>query len=254
MNSPLVIAHRGNSLSAPENTLAAIREAIALGSDCVEVDVRCTKDAVPILMHDPAIGRLTGDMGYVSDLSLEEIRKLDVGSRKDEKYRGEGIPTLEEALLEAKGRTQLVAEVKVDCAEQIQQLVRKLKVEQGLFFAGFRIELLQKLFRTMPNFGVAWVLNAPQWLGANSAKAIELASESEIGVIVPPFPAVSPSSVCCAHEVGLKVWTYEVEPDQFEKTMAAGVDGIITDYLQELLTFLAVRIGRPARSTEAACP
>jgi len=71
MNTPLIIAHRGNSSSAPENTLEAIREAIAIGSDCVEVDVRCTKDSIPVLMHDPGLGRVTGDRGNVASLTLE---------------------------------------------------------------------------------------------------------------------------------------------------------------------------------------
>lgn len=252
MKSPLVIAHRGNSSSAPENTLAAIREAINLGTDCVEIDIRCTKDCVPILIHDPAIGRVTGDMGNVSDLTLEEIHALHVSMQNGEtKYRGEGIPTFEEALLEAKDETNLVAEVKVDCIDQILSIIGKLRIARGLSFACFRIELLQKLYRAMPHFEVAWLLNAPQWIEGNSAKTIETASESEISVVVPPMPAITASSVCCAHEVGLKVWTWECETaEDFEKAVAAGVDGIVTNAPHELLAFLVERGRRSGRLAE----
>jgi len=244
MNHPLVIAHRGNSSSAPENTLTAIREAIDLGTDCVEVDVRCTKDCVPILIHDPAVGRLTGDSGTVSDLTFEEIMSLHV--EKDGR-RGERIPTFEEALLEVKEKTRLVAEMKVDCTDQVLDLVRKHKIDHGLCFAGFRIEMLQKIYRAMPSFDVAWILTAPQWIDTNSAKAIETALESEISMVMPPLPAVTHSSVCCAHEVGLKVWTWECDtPEQFELALAAGVDGIVTNSPGELMEFLAGRGRRGA--------
>ena len=243
MNNPLVIAHRGNSSSAPENTLAAIREAIDLGTDCVEVDIRCTKDSVPILIHDPAIGRVTGDMGNVSDLTLNEIHALHVSAQNDDtKYPRERIPTFEEALLEAKEKTNLVAEMKVDCVDQITGILRRLGVERGVSFAGFRIEMLQRIYRALPSFEVAWLLTAPQWIDSNSAKTIETASESEINLVVPPLPAITASSVCCAHEVGLRVWTWECETaDDFAKAVAAGVDGIVTNAPHELLAFLRDR-------------
>jgi len=240
MNHPLVIAHRGNSSSAPENTLTAIREAIDLGTDCVEVDVRCTKDCVPILIHDPAVGRLTGDTGSVSELTFDEIMSLQISLEKDGKAGGERIPTFEQALLEVREKTRLLAEMKVDCTEQILDLVKKHKIEQGLSFAGFRIETLQKIYRAMPSFDVAWVLNAAQWMDANSAKAIETAVESEISIVMPPLLAVTQPSVCCAHEVGLRVWTWECDTrEDFEAALAAGVDGIITNSPRELMEFLA---------------
>jgi len=244
MNRPLVIAHRGNSSAAPENTLVAIREAIDLGTDCVEVDVRCTKDGVPVLCHDPAIGRVAGGRGNICDLTLDDLRNVDVGSYKGEEYRGEPIPTFEEALLEAREKTRIVAEVKVDCAEQVSQVVRRLRIREGLTFAAFRLDLLHKIYRRMPEFDVAWVLTAAQWLGFNSAQTIETASESEIRVIAPPFSALSEPSVCCAHEMGMVVWTYECDSvEQFEKALDIGVDGIVTSRPEELLILL--HGGRP---------
>lgn len=251
MKRPLVIAHRGNSSSAPENTLAAIREAIDLGTDCVEVDIRCTKDGVPILYHDTAVGRTTGNMGNVSDLKLDELRCMDVGLWKSEQYRGELIPTFEEALLEAREKTKIVAEVKVDCAEQLSGVVQRLRIKEGLFFSAFRLDILQKVYRSMPHFELVWVLSARQWLGMNCAQTIETASESEITVIAPPLATLSEPSICCAREMGITVWTYECDnPGDFEKALRAGVDGIVTSKPEELMMML--REGSHRRHPSAA--
>ena len=242
MNTPLIIAHRGNSSSAPENTLEAIREAIAIGSDCVEVDVRCTKDSIPVLMHDPGLGRVTGDRGNVASLTLEQVRELEVNSEQGR----ERIPTLEEAILEVRDRARLVAEVKVDCCDQIAELVNRLKVTEGIYFSAFRLDLIQKLYRSMPNFDVVWVLDTFGWVGRKSAAAIETASESEVTIVAPTLAALSESSICCAHEVGLHVWTWGCENDeQFRKALGMGVDGIITGNPQELMDLLG-SAGHPA--------
>lgn len=94
----LVSAHRGASRSAPENTLAAIRTAIEMGADIVEMDVRETKDGRLVLLHDSTLDRTTTGSGPLTDHTLEEIRPLDAGSWFSEEFAGEGIPTLEEAL------------------------------------------------------------------------------------------------------------------------------------------------------------
>jgi glycerophosphoryl diester phosphodiesterase len=194
---------------------------------------------VPVLHHDPAIGRTAGDMGNVCDLTLEDIRRLDVGSWKGDKYRGERVPTLEEVLLEAREKTRIVAEVKIDCTEQIARIVNRLRLEQGLYFAAFRLDLIQKIYRVLPRFDVVWVLTAPEWLGFNSAKTIETASESEIRVVTPPVQALTDSSICCAHEVGLEVWTYACDTaDELKRALEVGADGIVTAHPRELLTLM----------------
>ncbi|NQT20314.1 MAG: hypothetical protein HQ592_11460 [Planctomycetes bacterium] len=239
MNRPLVIAHRGNSSSAPENTLAAIREAIDLGTDCVEVDIRCTRDGVLVLHHDPAVGRTAGDMGNVSDLTLEDLRGLEVGSWVSEEYRGEPIPTFEEALKVARKKTRIVAEAKVDCAEQVWHIVRRMGIEEGLILAAFRLDMLRKMYRTMPHFDVAWVLTGREWAGYNCAKAIETASESEIRIVAPPLSVLSEPSVCCAHEMGIAVWTYGCDnAEDFDKALSLDVDGIVTSHPRDLLAML----------------
>lgn len=91
---PLILAHRGASAYAPENTIAAFRLARELGADGIELDVQLTRDKVPIVIHDDTVDRTTDGHGRVCDLTIAEIAQLDAGSWKTEDYRGEPIPTL----------------------------------------------------------------------------------------------------------------------------------------------------------------
>ena len=97
MPFPLIIGHRGASAVAPENTMAAFREAIAVGAHGIEFDVRLTRDGIPVVIHDSTLGRTGGMNQRVSDLSWDELRKIDVGSWfKGGSFAGETVPSLEE--------------------------------------------------------------------------------------------------------------------------------------------------------------
>ncbi len=130
---PKVIGHRGAAGYAPENTLASIRAAADLGVKWVELDVKLTKDNIPIIFHDDDLMRTTGVAGLVAETSYADIRELDVGSWYGESFIGTPIPTLEEAVdvlfelglglnLEIKpcpGREKDTAEIAVDYLSRI---------------------------------------------------------------------------------------------------------------------------------------
>ncbi|WP_188453724.1 glycerophosphodiester phosphodiesterase [Virgibacillus oceani] len=93
-----IIAHRGASKLAPENTMPAFRLAHELGSDGIETDVQLTKDNVPVLIHDEHVKRTTNGIGYIKDLTINQVKQLDAGSWFSKKYAGTSIITLEEFL------------------------------------------------------------------------------------------------------------------------------------------------------------
>lgn len=93
-----IYAHRGCSGTHPENTLAAFKAAAELPIDGVEFDVHLTKDGEAVVIHDEKVNRTTDGKGYVKDMTLSELRKLDCGSWFSDKWRGERIPTLDEVL------------------------------------------------------------------------------------------------------------------------------------------------------------
>ena len=107
-----VIAHRGASAYAPENTLAAFELAIEQGADWFELDTHMSADYEIICIHDATVDRTTDGTGAVRDMTIEELKALDAGSWKDEAYAGERLPTLGEALDLAKGRIGVYVELK----------------------------------------------------------------------------------------------------------------------------------------------
>src|SRR5689334_6804051 len=108
----VVIAHRGEHLDHPENTLPAIDAAIALGVDYVTIDVRTTADGVLVLSHDPTVDRCTDGHGAVAAMTLAQIQALDAGIRSGPEFAGTRIPTLDEALDLARGRAGLYLNVR----------------------------------------------------------------------------------------------------------------------------------------------
>lgn len=108
-----VTAHRGHAKAAPENTLAALRAAVAAGADFAEVDVQLTADGVAVLLHDRDLKRVTGDPRRLADVPLAELRKLDAGGWFGPTFAGERVPTLAEALQLARGRIRLNLELKL---------------------------------------------------------------------------------------------------------------------------------------------
>jgi len=120
LNSPLIIGHRGASAVAPENTTAAFREALAVGADGIEFDVRLTRDGVPVVIHDSTLRR-TGRLPHrVGDLTSAEISKIDVGSWFAETFAKETVPSLAELFtLFQSNNSTLYLEMKCDSpAEQ----------------------------------------------------------------------------------------------------------------------------------------
>lgn len=98
--APLVIAHRGASAYAPENTLASFRRAVEMGADAVEMDAKLTRDGQVVILHDRNLDRTTQGSGLLKNVRYEEIRRLDAGSHFSPDFKSERIPTLEEVLTE----------------------------------------------------------------------------------------------------------------------------------------------------------
>lgn len=135
-----LIAHRGASDEAPENTLAAMQLAWQNNADGVEIDVRLTKDQEVVLLHDPILRRTTGNTSSIADLTLEEVQTLDAGSWKDSRWRGEKIPRLYDVLEQMPKGKVIFVEIKCG-AEIVPKLKQVLAAfpqrQQDVFMLGF---------------------------------------------------------------------------------------------------------------------
>lgn len=146
MSSINVIAHRGASAYAPENTFPAFELAYKMQADAIETDVRCTKDNVLVLIHDETVDRTTNGKGRVSELTIEEIKNLDAGFWFSPEFSGARIPTLGEFLVYFGDKLHLVLEIKERRAfAGTLNMVRVLNLLNNVTFTSFDIEIIKRI-------------------------------------------------------------------------------------------------------------
>jgi glycerophosphoryl diester phosphodiesterase len=164
-SGPMVLAHRGASAHAPENTLAAFRLASEHGADGIELDAKLSRDGEVVVFHDLTLERTTGMQGRVKKLTFAELRKLEAGSHKAEKYRGELIPTLDE-VFETVGK-QLYVNVELTnyddmgdaLVEKVVEKVKRHQLQDWVMFSSFWPINLMKARRMLPEVPVAILAN-----------------------------------------------------------------------------------------------
>lgn len=162
MAVPYIIGHRG-AAEAPENTLPSFKESLRQGAQMLELDVRLTRDEIPVVIHDSTFKRITGGKpGGVATRTLKHIRTLDASSGHDPHYRGTPIPTLEETLTELCPQCPINIEMKFNrpsyrpLTEAVAAAVKTLHVERQVFVSSFWHQSLELLRRRVPG-----ILTAP---------------------------------------------------------------------------------------------
>lgn len=256
--APLLIAHRGGSALAPENTLVAFRRAVEWWkADLLEIDVHATADGVPVVHHDATVDRTTDGQGPIKRWRLHDLRQLDAGYRFTPDagatfpFRGRGtrVPTLEEVLLEFP-RQRVNVEVKDHAAQRpVWDLVHATGSTQRVLIAAGRRA-------NRARFG--------HYSGATSASGEEmrifyalhlmrLAQRYSPGVDAFQIPerylgrqVLTPRFVADAHalNVAVHIWTVDDVSDM-RRLLAWGVDGIVTDRPDRLARVLHELVGRP---------
>jgi len=247
---PLVIAHRGASAYAPENTLAAIRKAIELDADLVEIDVQQTADGELVVIHDTELPR-TSDVEElfpdrapwnVADFTLAELRTLDVGSWFGPEYAGEQVPTLGAVLDLLQGtRCGLLLEVKKPARYPGigQHLAAELAAHPGWLCPGADRLVVQSFDREFVRAFHELLPAVPNGLlGAPAVGQLdEIVSFADL--INPRHIKVDADWVARVHTLGPKVYVWTVNgPDAMRRAVGLGVDGIITDCPDVLLEVL----------------
>ena len=160
---PLLIAHRGDKAGAPENTLAAVRSALAAGVDLIEVDVRVTADGQAVLLHDRDLSKTTDGHGLVEDLTYDEVRRLDAGSWFGDRFVGEPVPLLSDALDLTAGRVRLNVDVKTAAAiPAVSELLLATGRGAEVVISGCPASWVRRFRATSP--GATVLLNLDRWL------------------------------------------------------------------------------------------
>jgi glycerophosphoryl diester phosphodiesterase len=224
-----VLAHRGASAYAPENTLSAFRLAIEQHADWLELDVQQTKDGRLVVFHDLRMERTTNGFGPLRDLSLEQVQQLDAGSWYGSEFAGERVPTFEEVVaLARESDIRIFPEVKdprfyPGIEERMAAIIAANGYEDSTIVQSFDMSSLERLRQANPRLKMAALYTA----------AAPLRGDPPAGVTVigPPWELVGndPNLVRDAHAAGRQVVVWSVDtPSPIRSLLDARVDGIIT--------------------------
>lgn len=233
-----IIAHRGASFDAPENTVASIKLAWKMGSPAAECDIHLSKDNRIVVIHDPNVERTAGGVKLmVKDANSAELRKLDFGSFKADKYKGEKIPFLEELIDTIPAKRKLFVEIK--CEAEIIPYLQKIldghKKRKQIVIIGFNLETVAQAKKAFPDIPVYWLAysgrdeETKQWIPYSQDLIVQAKANSLDGLDL-HYGALNAEFVQQVHNAGMKlyVWTVD-EPNAVEMMRKFSVDGITTN-------------------------
>jgi glycerophosphoryl diester phosphodiesterase len=238
VSSPIVIAHRGASAHAPENTMAAFRAAHDAGATWIETDVQPTGDNVLVLLHDDDVDRTTNGHGAIRSLTSAAVRRLDAGSWRGAEFAGARIPLLTDLLAEIAGERRLLLEIKGEhTAAQLATMLEQIEATgtgSRVFLQSFEVPVLRLLKNLRPNDPLGLLVETIGDDPVTDCRALGAT------VYNPAFADLlrHPETVQRLHDAGIATtpWTAD-DPDHWAALTDLGVDGIITNRPAELLAW-----------------
>lgn len=239
MSKPLIISHRGANRYAPQNTLPAFKESVAIGTDGFETDVHMTRDGKIVICHNYTIDETSTGKGTIADMTLEQLKRYDYGSYYSKNFEGTEIPTLDEFLsfVETTDISVLNIEIKppkqseTGIVKETIRLVNEHGLHDKLLISSFDPRLLveAKKLDSSIKTGFLYSPKSPTtptmfWRATKYAKSLGC------DALHPYFLFVTEKYVKEAHDAGIMVnpWTVNL-PEAIDKMLKVGVDGIITD-------------------------
>jgi len=237
LNRILFIAHRGESFEAPENSLSSICLAWGNGAKAVEIDVQLTADNHIVVIHDENTLRIGDKNKTIKKTNLDELKKIDIGSFKGEKWKNERIPTLKEVLDTIPENGKLIIEIKSDekIIEPLITLIKNanLKTNQVEIIA-FNFKLLAEIKKLIPEYRILWLLGSgfywSQWHIMKKKIKNKLLIHNLDGVNVYEKNLINKKIVSYFQKNGLSIYAWTVnDPAKALKLVKSGINGITSD-------------------------
>lgn len=233
LTRPVIFAHRGSSAHAPENTLAAFRLAVQQHAGAIELDAKLSADGEVVVMHDDTVDRTTTGNGAVNSLTLDELRKLDAGSKFNRTYQSERIPTLAE-VFEAVGNHIFINVELTNYAspgdklpEKVVELVKNYGLEGTTLLSSF--DLMNLIRARFLHSRIQLGLLTHQGY-AHQVMQTGLVRFGPRLALHPNAYDITPELIQAAHRMDCQVFAYTVNrASDIQQLFAIGVDGIFTD-------------------------
>ncbi|NLG13200.1 MAG: glycerophosphodiester phosphodiesterase family protein [Lentisphaerae bacterium] len=225
---PLCVAHRGDMERFPENTLEAVKGAIEMGFDYIEIDLRMSKDGVVFLLHDDTLERTTNGTGQAKLKTMAELKELDAGIKRNKKFEGMKIPTFEEVCqaMPPKGKCMLMLDIKQsECIKPALEMMKKYGLEYRVIVGTWNLQQADLARAALP--GVPVLLNS----GKLSFTDAELRTYvmHGVGAVAPSTYTALPLSQARRHTLQVFTWAQN-SPIAIRKAILFGADAITTDY------------------------
>jgi glycerophosphoryl diester phosphodiesterase len=240
---PFLIAHRGDSSRAPENTLAAFEGALDGGAEVLECDVQLSADSVAVIVHDPTVDRTTDGAGLVRQMSWSQLQALDAGypDRFGSAFAGQRLPRLEDLFDLARGRAQVFVEIKPEALagggggveSALVAAARRTGMEEDVGVLSFAPQALRSVAALAPQMPLGLVF---RWWRRRQLVADTVATGAGYLVGYAPRLLADPAIVSGAHAAGLRVGAYVADSvEVMGGLLRIGVDGIATNRVGDLL-------------------
>lgn len=238
----MVVAHRGFSGVAPENTLTAFKKAIEVGCDMIELDVRLSKDGTVVVIHDDTLERTTTGKGRVIEKTLNELKQLDAGSKFHFSFSGERIPTLREALELANGKVLVNIELKIgdygqwtilDLTDRALEEAERMGMLNQVIFSSFDPLALERVLKKNPSVSVAYLYNRP-WKAPR-----EVTGGRPFQILNCRKTVLTKENISLSHQEGIRIGVYTLNTEEeMRRFIDMKVDAIITDHPDRLINLL----------------
>ncbi|MFY0255468.1 glycerophosphodiester phosphodiesterase family protein [Chitinophaga sp. 30R24] len=243
-NKLVIIAHRGNHTQVPENTVAAIEEAIRCGADYAELDLRTTKDSQLVLMHDASVSRTTNGEGQVADMTLAELRQLKLTGANGSAYQ---VPTFAEVLNACKGKLNIYLDFKdADVAATWQQIKAAGMEKQVVVYLNEKEQY--KPWRTIAP-EVPLMCSLPEQITTPERLAYFL-DNVQIAVM---DNITDSAMLAVARKQGVAIWLDVQHPTEgptdWNTALDKGVQGLQTDHPVALINYLQQNKLRNGKTT-----
>jgi glycerophosphoryl diester phosphodiesterase len=239
---PFIIAHRGNSSCAPENTLAAINSAWQVGADAVEIDIHLTKDNTIVVHHDFDTESTSGKKLVIADSVYADLAKLDVGSRMCPSFKNEHIPLLEEVIETIPAGRKLFIEIK--CGSEIipylKGVIEKSRKKSSVVIISFNLDVLKNIKVLMPSIPMYLLVDSccsqqNKQLCPYSPDLIKDVAAHNLDGLDLNYRSLTQDYVAQVHKAGFKVFVWTIDDADIIRGLSAfGVDGFTTNWPQRM--------------------
>jgi glycerophosphoryl diester phosphodiesterase len=234
----IIIAHRGASALAPENTLRSVNLAWEMESDASEIDVYMTADHRIMVMHDETTSRTGGVPLVIAESSSTVLRKLDVGKWKGPEFAGEPVPYLEEVLATIPPARTLFVEVK--CGKEIAETLRSVIESSGkrdqVVLISFGLDTIAECKKVMPDIPACWLRGTVKDKETgkyipHSPDLIAQARAHNLDGMDVHYAGLDMTFADSVREAGMKLYVWTVnDPSEAKRVQALGCDGLTTDW------------------------